>query len=71
MDSEFKLVILGGGSVGKSCMTMQFINHHFIFEYDPTIEDSYRKQVAIDEDIALLDILDTGLKKNSNHPNVM
>lgn len=28
-------------------------------EYDPTIEDSYRKQVAIDNEVALLDILDT------------
>ena len=28
-------------------------------EYDPTIEDSYRKQVVIDGDTCLLDILDT------------
>eukprot|EP01090_Pellita_catalonica_P021656 TRINITY_DN8156_c0_g2_i1.p1 TRINITY_DN8156_c0_g2~~TRINITY_DN8156_c0_g2_i1.p1 ORF type:complete len:161 (+),score=22.19 TRINITY_DN8156_c0_g2_i1:17-499(+) len=27
--------------------------------YDPTIEDSYRKQVTIDEEVVLLDILDT------------
>lgn len=28
-------------------------------EYDPTIEDSYRKQVVIDGETCLLDILDT------------
>jgi GTPase KRas protein len=28
-------------------------------EYDPTIEDSYRKQCIIDEEVALLDVLDT------------
>jgi GTPase KRas protein len=28
-------------------------------EYDPTIEDSYRKQCVIDSETALLDILDT------------
>lgn len=28
-------------------------------EYDPTIEDSYRKQVVIDEQTCLLEILDT------------
>ncbi|KAG1444693.1 hypothetical protein G6F56_010190 [Rhizopus delemar] len=28
-------------------------------EYDPTIEDSYRKQCVIDEETALLDVLDT------------
>ena len=26
---------------------------------DPTIEDSYRKQVSIDDEVCLLDILDT------------
>lgn len=40
-------------------MTIQFIQSHFVDEYDPTIEDSYRKQVAIDNEVALLDILDT------------
>ncbi len=29
------------------------------FAIDPTIEDSYRKQVQIDDEICLLDILDT------------
>lgn len=28
-------------------------------EYDPTIEDSYRKQCVIDDEVAVLDILDT------------
>jgi len=45
--------------VGKSALTIQFIQSHFITEYDPTIEDSYRKQVVIDKSVALLDILDT------------
>jgi GTPase KRas protein len=36
-----------------------FAQNHFIDEYDPTIEDSYRKQVTIDEETCLLDILDT------------
>ena len=30
-----------------------------MYEYDPTIEDSYRKQVVIDGETCLLDILDT------------
>eukprot|EP01130_Rhizamoeba_saxonica_P007606 TRINITY_DN3074_c0_g1_i1.p1 TRINITY_DN3074_c0_g1~~TRINITY_DN3074_c0_g1_i1.p1 ORF type:complete len:918 (-),score=249.55 TRINITY_DN3074_c0_g1_i1:85-2631(-) len=44
---EYKLVIVGGGGVGKSAYTIQFIQNHFVDEYDPTIEDSYRKQVCI------------------------
>lgn len=56
---EYKLVVVGGGGVGKSALTIQFIQQHFVDEYDPTIEDSYRKQCSIDEEVALLDILDT------------
>jgi len=40
---EYKLVVVGGGGVGKSCLTIQLIQSHFVDEYDPTIEDSYRK----------------------------
>jgi len=53
------LVVVGGGGVGKSAMTIQLIQNHFVDEYDPTIEDSYRKQVSIDDETCLLDILDT------------
>ncbi|KAL1915960.1 uncharacterized protein VTP21DRAFT_6348 [Calcarisporiella thermophila] len=56
---EYKLVVVGGGGVGKSALTIQFIQSHFVDEYDPTIEDSYRKQCIIDEEVALLDVLDT------------
>ncbi|KAJ6232727.1 ras-like protein rasb [Anaeramoeba flamelloides] len=54
-----KLVVVGGGGVGKSALTIQFVQSHFIEEYDPTIEDAYRRQVKIDEETCLLDILDT------------
>jgi len=56
---EYNLVVVGGGGVGKSCLTIQFIQSHFVDEYDPTIEDSYKKQCIIDDEVALLDILDT------------
>jgi GTPase KRas protein len=32
------LVVVGGGGVGKSCLTIQLIQSHFVDEYDPTIE---------------------------------
>ena len=56
---EYKLVVVGGGGVGKSALTIQLIQSHFVDEYDPTIEDSYRKQCNIDNEQVLLDILDT------------
>ncbi|KAI8903773.1 small GTPase superfamily, partial [Gorgonomyces haynaldii] len=53
------IVVVGGGGVGKSALTIQFIQSQFVDEYDPTIEDSYRKQCTIDGEVALLDVLDT------------
>eukprot|EP01096_Ripella_sp_DP13-Kostka_P012081 TRINITY_DN4976_c1_g1_i1.p1 TRINITY_DN4976_c1_g1~~TRINITY_DN4976_c1_g1_i1.p1 ORF type:complete len:200 (-),score=99.76 TRINITY_DN4976_c1_g1_i1:247-846(-) len=55
----FKVVVLGDGGVGKSCVTIQFTQNHFVREYDPTIENSYRKQVNLGEETMMLDILDT------------
>merc|ERR1719295_65512 len=57
--TEYKIVVLGGGGVGKSALTIRLVTDNFLEEYDPTIEDSYRKQVNIDGSVALLDILDT------------
>eukprot|EP01089_Gocevia_fonbrunei_P022505 TRINITY_DN9130_c0_g1_i1.p1 TRINITY_DN9130_c0_g1~~TRINITY_DN9130_c0_g1_i1.p1 ORF type:complete len:219 (+),score=35.93 TRINITY_DN9130_c0_g1_i1:78-734(+) len=56
---EYKIVLLGDGGVGKSALTIQLMQNHFIIDYDPTIEDAYRKQAVIDEIACLLDILDT------------
>lgn len=38
---------------------MQFVQTIFVEKYDPTIEDSYRKQVEIDDMQYFLEILDT------------
>jgi len=58
-DTEYKIVVLGGGGVGKSALTIRLVTGNFLDEYDPTIEDSYRKQTTIDNKTAILDILDT------------
>lgn len=56
---EYKCVICGSGGVGKSALTIKFIMGNFVGEYDPTIEDSYRKHATIDDEQVLIDILDT------------
>ncbi|KAJ8260419.1 hypothetical protein GJAV_G00181880 [Gymnothorax javanicus] len=56
---EYKLVVLGSGGVGKSALTVQFVQGIFVEKYDPTIEDSYRKQVEVDGQQSMLEILDT------------
>ncbi|KAI9227285.1 MAG: small G-protein Ras2 [Piptocephalis tieghemiana] len=53
----YKLVVLGDGGVGKTALTIQLCLNHFT--YDPTIEDSYRKQVVIDDQPCVLEVLDT------------
>ncbi|KAK3580505.1 hypothetical protein CHS0354_001103 [Potamilus streckersoni] len=58
-NQNYKLVVVGGGGVGKSALTIQFIQSYFVTDYDPTIEDSYAKQCVIDGEVARLDILDT------------
>ncbi|XP_026566513.1 ras-related protein R-Ras [Pseudonaja textilis] len=56
---KYKLVVVGGGGVGKSALTIQFIQSYFVSDYDPTIEDSYTKICNIDGISTRLDILDT------------
>jgi len=55
----YKLVVLGDGGVGKTALTIQLCLNHFVESYDPTIEDSYRKQVMIDGQSCMLEVLDT------------
>ncbi|KAI0244101.1 RAS1 protein [Massospora cicadina] len=50
---EYNIVVVGGGGVGKSALTIQFINPLH----------SYRKQCVIDNDVARLDVLDTAGQK--------
>jgi small GTP-binding protein len=56
---EYKLVVLGSGGVGKSALTVQFVQGIFVEKYDPTIEDSYRKQMEVEGQQCMLEILDT------------
>ncbi|ODV93044.1 hypothetical protein PACTADRAFT_52192 [Pachysolen tannophilus NRRL Y-2460] len=56
---DYKLVVLGAGGVGKSSLTVQFVQGVYIESYDPTIEDSYRKQIEVDGRACDLEILDT------------
>jgi small GTP-binding protein len=57
--------------VGKSALTIQLIQNHFVEEYDPTIEDSYRKQVVIDGETCQLDILDTAGQEVRHHSSIL
>lgn len=56
---EYKVVVLGSGGVGKSALTVKFVTGQFVEKYDPTIEDFYRKEIDVDNNPSILEILDT------------
>jgi len=56
---KYQLVLLGGGGVGKSAITLSFTRNQFSEDYDPTIEDCYTKSSVIDGIECDLDIIDT------------
>ena len=59
MVGEYKIALLGSEGVGKSTITVQYVQGIFVTKYDPSIEDTYRKQVVVDQIEYLLEILDT------------
>lgn len=50
---------MGAGGVGKSALTVQYVQGFFLSFYDPTIEDCYRCQRVIDNEVVLMQVLDT------------
>ena len=58
-DKQYKIVMLGSGAVGKSAITVQMVSNHFLSSYDPTIEDSYRTTINVNNQDIILNILDT------------
>jgi len=57
--SEIKIGVFNEfGNVGKSNLVIRFVQNGFCEVYDPTIEDSYRKEIEIDGMRFFVDILD-------------
>lgn len=54
-----KLAMLGDGGVGKTALVIQLCLNKFVDTYDPTIEDSYRKRILLDEHATTLELMDT------------
>eukprot|EP01105_Mastigella_eilhardi_P005458 TRINITY_DN17160_c0_g1_i1.p1 TRINITY_DN17160_c0_g1~~TRINITY_DN17160_c0_g1_i1.p1 ORF type:complete len:183 (+),score=61.42 TRINITY_DN17160_c0_g1_i1:35-583(+) len=57
--AEYKAVLLGSGGVGKSAIVIRFTQNNFVERYDPTIEDTYRKQFDVDGTAVVINIMDT------------
>ncbi|EIN04909.1 hypothetical protein PUNSTDRAFT_92355 [Punctularia strigosozonata HHB-11173 SS5] len=68
---DFNVVVLGAGGVGKSALTARFIRDVFIENYDPTIEEEYRRTLQVDGTLTSLEVLDTAGADQFNAINEM
>jgi GTPase KRas protein len=59
--SQFSLavIVFGRWGSGKTASVIQYCSNHFVEEYDPTLEDSYRKQIVLGKLSYLLELWDT------------
>lgn len=51
--------MLGEGGVGKTAFSVRLFWDKFVVEYDPTIEDAYKKEYKIDNKEIVIEIIDT------------
>ncbi|XP_065179309.1 ras-related protein Rap-2b-like [Sycon ciliatum] len=63
---DVRIAMLGRGGVGKSALTVRFICHRFLSEYDPTLEDTYTKETKVSGDPVRLHILDTAGERETD-----
>lgn len=54
-----KIAVVGSRSVGKSSMTVRFVEDHFVESYYPTIENQFLKTINYKNQDYAIEILDT------------
>ncbi|KAJ6242712.1 ras-like protein [Anaeramoeba flamelloides] len=58
-EHQYRICVVGPGSVGKSAITIQYLSQQFVSDYDPTIEEYYKNTIYVDNKVAYLEIFDT------------
>lgn len=56
---ERKIVFMGFRSVGKSSLIIQFVDNQFVDNYEPTIENTFQKNIKVDGQEYNLQVVDT------------
>jgi len=54
-----KVVVVGSRAVGKSTVTVRFVEDHFVDTYNPTIENTFQKIIKFRGEDFLTEIVDT------------
>uniref|UniRef100_A0A8C6WWE3 GTP-binding protein Rheb n=1 Tax=Neogobius melanostomus TaxID=47308 RepID=A0A8C6WWE3_9GOBI len=54
-----KIAVIGYRSVGKSSLTIQFVEGQFVDSYDPTIENTFNKMISVHGQDFNLQLVDT------------
>lgn len=59
MTKTRKIAVVGSRLVGKSSITVRFVEDHFVESYYPTIENSFTKAINHRQEEYVLEIMDT------------
>jgi len=59
MNREVKLVVVGDGAVGKTCMLASYVDGKFPKDYIPTVFDNYEATIEFCGQALLMSIWDT------------
>ena len=54
-----KIAVVGSRSVGKSSLTVRFVEEHFVESYYPTIENTFSKVIKFRNQDYATEIVDT------------